>query len=276
MIIDAHHHFWHYEPSKYAWIDERMGVLRRDFTTADLAAEIDGIVDGVITVQARQDVEETLWLLDEAREAPFVLGVVGWVPLTAADVEDEIARLAEDSPLVGIRHVLQDEPDDAFMLRPDFNRGIEALAPFGLVYDVLVYERHLENVLEFVDRHPEQIFVLDHVGKPRIGEGRTDPWSTNLRRLAEREHCYCKVSGMVTEASWTEWTADALLPYLDIVFESFGPERLMFGSDWPVCLLACEYRRWYHILEDYTSELSESEYDRFWGGTAAKAYRLAV
>ena len=276
MIIDAHHHLWHYEPSKYAWIDDRMGVLRQDFTTNDLAAEIEGIVDGVIAVQARQDVDETLWLLDEARETPFVLGVVGWAPLTAADVEDEIARLAEDPALVGIRHVLQDERDDAFMLRPDFNRGIEALAPFGLVYDVLVYERHLGNVLEFVDRHPEQTFVLDHIGKPRIGEGPLDPWRANLRRLAEREHCYCKVSGMVTEASWTEWTVDGLSPYLDTVFEAFGPRRLMFGSDWPVCLLACEYRRWYHIVEDYTSELSQSEYERFWGGTAAEAYRLAV
>lgn len=276
MVIDAHHHFWHYDPADYGWIGDGMHVLKRDFTATDLAGEIDGLVDGVISVQARQDVDETRWLLDEARETPFVVGVVGWVPLTADDVEDRLEQLTDESELVGIRHVLQDEPDESYMLREDFNRGVDVLCRFGLAYDVLIYERHLERAIDFVDRHPDQVFVLDHLAKPRVREGLTEPWATNIRTFAEREHCYCKVSGLATEADWETWTASDLRPYLDTAFDAFGPQRLMFGSDWPVCLLACDYRRWYHLVDEYVSELTEQERERFWGGTAAEAYGLVI
>ncbi len=276
MVIDAHHHFWHYDPVTYGWIGDGMDVLKRDFTPNDLAGEIEGLVDGLISVQARQDVDETRWLLDVARETPFVVGVVGWVPLTADDVEDRLERLTDESELVGIRHVLQDEPDESYMLREDFNRGVDVLSRFGLAYDVLIYERHLEHAIEFVDRHPDQVFVLDHLAKPRVRDGVTEPWATNIRTFAEREYCYCKVSGLVTEADWETWTAADLRPYLDTIFDAFGPDRLMFGSDWPVCLLACDYRKWYHLIDAYVSELTPHERERFWGGTAAEAYRLAV
>ena len=276
MIIDAHHHLWHYDPERYAWIGEGMEVLQRDFTAEDLAAEVDGLVDGVITVQARQDLEETRWLLTGALSTPLMLGVVGWVPLIDDHVEDHLARLADETALVGVRHVLQDEPDDHYMLRPDFNGGVAALEQFGLAYDILIYEHHLENAIRLVDRHPNQVFVLDHIAKPRIREGVREPWAANLARLAERENCYCKVSGLVTEADWSDWSLEDLHPYLDVVFDAFGPERLMFGSDWPVCLLAADYQTWHHLVEDYVAELSDDERRHFWGGTAVEAYRLAV
>ncbi len=278
MRIDAHHHLWTYDADRYRWITEGMDVLRRDFSIDDLARELDAVgLDGAITVQARQDVAETEWLLDVARDAPEIVGVVGWVDLLSAGVEAFLDRLAAPNPLlVGVRHVLQDEPDDAFVLREDFNRGIARLARHGLAYDILIYDKHLANVVAFVDRHPNQVFVVDHIAKPRIRDGEIATWRTGLTELARRPHCYCKLSGVVTEADWTNWNADEIRPYLDVALEAFGPERLMFGSDWPVCLLACDYTTWYHIVDEYTSSLSPSERARVWGLTAAEAYRLAA
>lgn len=277
MTIDAHHHLWQFDPEKYAWISDDMHVLRRDFLVDDLAVEFDAAgVDGAITVQARQDVAETEWLLDVARDAPEMLGVVGWVDLTADDVADTLEHLAPDPLLVGIRHVVQDEPDDAFILRSDFNRGVAQLRNFGLTYDILVYERHLPNVIQFIDRHPDQPFVLDHLGKPRIRDGAIDGWRANLTALAVRENCYCKLSGAVTEASPAKWTADDIHPYLDAALEAFGPDRLMFGSDWPVCLLACAYHDWFDLAREYTRTLTSGERARIWGETAAEAYRLGI
>lgn len=277
VIIDAHHHLWHYDPDLYGWIGPEMRVLKQDFTVDDLRGEMDVVgVDASIAVQARQDAAETEWLLNIAQETPEILGVVGWTDLCAPDIDDALDRLASKAALVGLRHVLQDEPDDRFMLRDEFNRGIERLRDYRLAYDILIYERHLRTATAFVDRHPDQLFVLDHIAKPSIKEGEIERWRSGITELARREHCYCKLSGVVTEADWSDWTAVQLRPFLDAVLESFGPERLMFGSDWPVCLLASDYSAWYHLLREFASDLSPPEQERIFGGTAAEAYGLAV
>ena len=275
MKIDAHHHFWKYSPAEYDWINEEMSVLRRDFLPADLEAEIKAAgIDGVVSVQARQVVAETAALLDFARENAFIRGVVGWVPLVSPKVTDELVAFAAEPKLRAVRHVLQGEPDEMYMLREDFNAGIRALRPFGLVYDILIFEQHLPQTMKFVDRHPSQVFVLDHVAKPRIKEGLFESWNANIRELAKRENVYCKISGMVTEADWNGWTADQLRPYVETVFEAFGPARTMFGSDWPVCLVASGYGRWLETVQQWTAALSPAEQAQFFGETAQEAYQL--
>lgn len=275
MRIDAHQHFWRYDPAEHGWIDERMGALRRDFLPSDLRPLIaEANIGGVVSVQARQSLAETRWLLELAAEHEFIQGVVGWVPLVAPDVREQLVSFVGHPPLKGVRHVVHDEPDDDFLLRDDFNAGVAALAEFGLVYDILVFERHLPRTISFVDRHPRQVFVLDHLAKPRARENELEPWRTNLRRLAERENVYCKLSGLATEADWQTWTPDSLRPYLDAALETFGPRRLMFGSDWPVCLLATDYRSWHEVVEEYCGRLSAAEQTRIFGETAREAYRL--
>ena len=275
MKIDAHHHFWKYSPDEYGWINDDMQVIRRDFLPADLRQEIDAVgVDGVVSVQARQTLGETEVLLDWAGQYDFIKGVVGWVPLVSPTVRADIERFAGRKELKGMRHVLQDEPDERYILRDDFNRGVALLKDFSLVYDILIFERHLPRTLQFVDRHPDQVFVLDHVAKPRIKDAYLSPWQTYIVQLAHRPNIYCKVSGMVTEADHAAWTEEQLTPYLDTVFSAFGPKRLMFGSDWPVCLLAARYERWFRLVEGYVAHLSGAEQERFWSGTAIEAYRL--
>ena len=275
MTVDSHQHFWRYEPVAYHWLSEPMRALRRDFLPADLETEtVAAGVDGTIAVQALQTLGETRFLLGLARENPFILGVVGWVPLTDPSVAAALEELALDPVLKGCRHVLQDEPDDNFMLRPDFNEGVSAVTAAGLVYDILIYERHLPQTLQFVDRHPGQLFVLDHIGKPGIRDRSFAGWSAAIRDLAHRPNVYCKVSGMATEADWEGWTEEDLLPYLDTVLDAFGPRRLMFGSDWPMSLVAVEYGRWCDLVRRYVSRLSEGERELVLGGTAAQAYGL--
>jgi L-fuconolactonase len=274
VIVDAHHHFWRYDPVQYGWIGDSMARLRRDFLPADLEKEIKPVgVDAVVSVQARQIVEETEQLLKYAEGNAFIAGVVGWVPLVDPGVEKDIERFAARPKLKAMRHVLQDE-DASYMLRDDFNRGVAALARHGLAYDVLIYERQLPQAIELVDRHPGHRFILDHIAKPRIREGELEPWRANLRRLAERPNVWCKVSGMVTEADFKAWTEAQLQPYLEATLEAFGPRRLMLGSDWPVCLAACEYGRWVSIVRRFAGRLSKAEQERVLGGTAAEAYRL--
>jgi L-fuconolactonase len=275
MRIDAHHHFWRYDPAEYGWISESMPAIRRDFFPADLEAEIRAVgVEGAISVQARQSLEETRWLLELAGGSDFIKGVVGWIPLAAADVRAQLDALSGEAMLVGIRHIVQDEPDENFILGEDFNRGVAALKEYQLAYDILVYERHLPQAAEFVDRHPQQVFVLDHLAKPRAKENELEPWRTNIRRMAERPNVYCKLSGLATEADWQHWTEPQLRPYLEAALEAFGPQRLMFGSDWPVCLLAATYRRWHDLVAEFCSRLSISEQARIFGGTAIEAYGL--
>jgi L-fuconolactonase len=274
MTIDSHHHFWKYG-EEYGWIDDTMKVIRRDFLPADLEKEIQAAgIDGVVSVQARQTLEENRFLLDFARRHEFIRGVVGWVPLVDPDVKGVLEEFADQRKAKGIRHVLQGEPDDRYMLRQDFNRGIALLKDFGLVYDILIFERHLPQTLQFVDRHPDQVFVLDHIAKPRIKDGYLSPWQTNIVQLAHRPNVYCKLSGMVTEADFENWTEEELTPYIDTVLSAFGPKRVMFGSDWPVCLVACAYGRWVEIVKRRIAELSEAEQRRVLGETAVEAYKL--
>ena len=276
-MIDSHHHFWRYDPEEYGWISESMAVLRRDYLPADLLREASAAgVDGVVSVQARQTLEETRWLIELAEQNDFIRGVVGWVPLVSDAVRQDLERFAVHPKLKAVRHVLQDEPDDNYILRDDFNRGITLLNGFGLRYDILIFERHLPQTIEFVDRHPSQVFVLDHIAKPRLRENAhsLEPWASGIKELAKRENVSCKVSGMVTEADWAAWSGTELKPYFDTVLEAFGPNRLMFGSDWPVCLVASGYGRWFDAVTAFARNLSPSEQEALFGGTATAIYRL--
>ena len=275
MRIDAHHHFWRYKPAEYEWIDDALAAIRRDFMPLDLKRELESVgFDGAVCAQARQTLEETNWLLDLADAHDFLKGVVGWAPLTHFNVRKILDGLASRHKLKGIRHVVQDEPDDDFILRADFNAGVRLVTEFGLAYDILIYERHLPQSIEFVDRHPNQVFILDHLAKPKAKEDEVEPWRTNIRRLAERDNVYCKVSGLVTEADWKRWTETQLFVYLETVLDAFGPYRLMFGSDWPVCLVASSYEKWYEVVSRSCEKLTRDEQARIFGGTAIEAYKL--
>lgn len=274
MVIDAHHHFWSYDPVEYDWIDESMSRIRRSFLPEDLQGEIASAgVDGVVSVQARQVIAETDWLLEHARANDFIRGVVGWLPIASNELDAEMDRLAGESKLKGLRHVVQGEAP-GFLDGDDFNRGISRLKDRGLVYDILIFERQLEEATRFVDRHPDQPFVLDHVAKPRIGDNELEPWAGRIRELAQRDNVSCKLSGMVTEADYAHWTRGQLQPYLDTVLDAFGPQRLMFGSDWPVCLVATGYREWVELVRDFIAPLSEVEQAAILGGTASRVYGL--
>lgn len=276
-IIDAHHHLWRYTLAEYGWISDPMQALRRDYLPEDLHREMSQAgVQGSVAVQARQSPEETRWLLELAHGSDIIRGVVGWAPLTSPDVDNVLRELSGETKLKGLRHVIQDEHDDNFMLRRDFNSGIAAMAGTGLVYDILIYARHLPQAAAFVDRHPAQPFVLDHIAKPPItlGEQGLEPWATHLRELAQRPNVCCKLSGMVTEADWHTWSLETLRPYLDLVVESFGRDRLMAGSDWPVCLVATGYKQWFDTLRKYFSAFSKEESAAIFGGNAVSVYRL--
>ena len=275
MKIDAHHHFWKYSPEEYGWIDEEKALLRRDFLPPHLHEEITAVgIDGVVSVQARQSLEETEELLRYSDQHEFMRGVVGWAPLISPSVKGDLERFSRHPKLKGVRHVLQDEPDDHYISRDDFNRGVAQLRRFNLVYDILIFERHLPQTIEFVDRHPNQVFVLDHMAKPRIKDNLISPWRENISELARRPNVSSKISGMVTEADFENWTETQLQPYLETVLQAFGPSRLMFGSDWPVCLLACRYGRWLEIVSRFIGRLSSAEQERILGGTAAEVYGL--
>ncbi|WP_255460846.1 amidohydrolase family protein [Edaphobacter albus] len=273
--IDAHHHLWRYSVKEYGWIDGSMAALQRDFLPEDLIAAMRSAgVDGTIAVQARQTLEETHWLLELADRHQEICGVAGWAPIASPEFRASLEALVGQPKLKGLRHIVQAEPDENFILREDFNRGIRILHGTGLVYDILIYERHLPQAIAFVDRHPDQVFVLDHIAKPRIGEGALEPWATQIRELAKRENVFCKISGMVTEADWKRWTPEGLRPYLDTVVEAFGPKRLMVGSDWPVCLVACGYAQWFHLLEQYFTGFSVQERDAVFGDNARRVYGI--
>jgi L-fuconolactonase len=276
MPIDAHHHLWKYSAEEYPWMRDGMEAIRRDFVVEDLEQVLhEAGIAGAITVQARQTLAETNWLLDLASASNLIRGVVGWVPLASSDLNRELETLAAHRKLKAVRHVVHDESDDFYILREDFNRGVAALKEFDLGYDILIFERHLPQTIKFVDRHPTQTFVLDHIGKPRIKNGYLEPWRTALSELAHRENVYCKLSGMVTEGNWSSWAENDLLPYFEVVLDAFGPRRIMFGSDWPVVLVASPYRRWVDIVRRMISSLSDEEQDWIMGKTAVEAYQLS-
>jgi L-fuconolactonase len=273
--IDAHHHFWRYTKEEYGWIDDAMRVIRRDFLPADLA-EIakKQKIDGVISVEARPSLEETRWLLSLAKENSFIKGVVGWVPLAEKTVVGLLDELNANPKFRGVRHLVQGEPDPRFLEGTAFNAGLREVTARGLVYDLLIFARQLPAAIAFVDRHPNQIFVLDHIAKPVV-QGLPDPtWARAIRELAHRENVYCKFSGVVTEVPGWQWTPELLRPYFDTVMEAFGPARLMFGSDWPVCLVASDYERWLGFVEQCAAPLPASNRARLLGGTAVEAYKL--
>jgi len=275
LRIDSHHHLWKYNPKEYGWIDDAMAVLRRDFLPGHLRAEMATAgIDGVVSVQARQTEQETAWLLGLAENNEFIKGVVGWVPLAAPKVDRTLEKYCRHWKLRAVRHVVQGEPDDRFILGEEFNAGIRLLREFGLAYDILILERQLPPTIEFVDLHPEQVFVLDHIAKPKIKDNELEPWRTNLLELGKRQNVYCKISGLVTEADFAAWTEAQLQPYLDTVLAAFGPRRLMFGSDWPVCRVACDYKRWVELVGRFIAKLSADEQARIMGGTAIEAYGL--
>nr|WP_218624011.1 amidohydrolase family protein [Granulicella sp. dw_53] len=273
--IDAHHHLWRYNAEEYGWLDEDMKAIRRDFLPKDLMAELAGAgIDGTVAVQARQTLDETRWLLDLAEENEAIRGVVGWAPIAGEDFPGVMEEFEDRPKLKGLRHLIQSEEDENYILRADFNAGMYAMRGSGLVYDILVYERQLLQTIEFVDEYPEQVFVLDHIAKPKIGAGILEPWAENMRELGLRQNVWCKVSGLVTEADWKNWTPETLKPYLDVAVDAFGAERLIVGSDWPVCLVASGYTQWFDLLRSYFAGFTENERDAVFGGTAINVYQL--
>lgn len=275
LRIDAHQHFWRYQPETHAWISDAMAPLKRDFLPADLEPLLAAMrFDGCVAVQAQQDVAETEWLLQLADQHAFVRGVVGWVNLCATNVIDVLQPLAAHPRLRGVRHVVQDETDDRFMLRPEFMRGIAGLAQFRLTYDILIYPRQLPAAVDLVSRFPQQRFVLDHIAKPEIRDRRFGPWKSGIAALAAQPNVSCKLSGIVTEADWHAWKPSDFTEYLDVVLDRFGPYRLMIGSDWPVCTLAGTYADVVGVVSDYISFLSPSERDAILGGNAVRFYGL--
>lgn len=275
MRIDAHQHFWIYDPHQYEWIDESMNALRRNFLPADLKPELNNNgIHACVAVQARQTIEETRWLLELAEQSPFIAGVIGWVDLLADDVRSQLKSFAANPKLVGIRHIVQGEPDDRFLLRPDFLRGIATLEEFDLAYDILIYPKHLPATAEFVQRFSRQRFVLDHLAKPPIKTGSIESWADGIRALAAFPNVYCKLSGLVTEADWQHWKPEDIRPYLDVAFSAFGSERLMAASDWPVCLVAATYMRTLDLVKDYVDQHHPSSREAVLGGNAQRFWRL--
>jgi L-fuconolactonase len=278
--IDAHQHFWNYSAAEYPWIGPGMERLAADHLPADLEAEArpEG-VSGSIAVQARQSLAESRWLLALAEQNPFIRGVVGWVDLRSPTVAEDLAPLARHPRFVGVRHVVQDEPDRRFLLGETFVRGLRALRPFGLIYDLLLYPPQLAAAVELAALLPEQPFVLDHLAKPKVRSWRTAAdradWRREIESLARHGNVCCKLSGLVTEADWSGWRREDFRPYLDIVLNAFGPRRLMFGSDWPVCRLAAGYADAVGIVADLVAPLAAAEQAAIWGTTATGFYGLA-
>jgi L-fuconolactonase len=274
MRIDSHQHFWDYNPDEYPWIRPEWPI-RRSYLPEALAVELDSCqIDGCVAVQARQTLTESEWLLELADRSPFIKGVVGWVDLRAPEVSQQLSRFAAHPKFVGVRHVVQDEADDNFMLNFDFQRGISELRQFDLKYDLLVFPRQLPAAISLASAFPDQPFVLDHIAKPPIKEGVLDPWRECLEELATLPNVCCKVSGLITEADWGRWHPSQFGPYLDVVFEAFGPDRVMFGSDWPVALLAGTYQQVFNLVREYVATLGPGIGTGFFGDNAANFYHL--
>jgi len=275
MRIDSHQHFWKYNPAHQVWMTDAMVVLRRDYLPDELKPLLKAVqFDGTIAVQARQMVEETEWLLELSDEHDFIRGVVGWVDLRSPKLRAQLEMYAKHPKLVGVRHVVHDEPDDHFMLLPEFRRGLAQLREFGLTYDLLLFPKHLPVAVQLVAEFPDQPFVLDHIAKPAIREGQVSPWREDLDRLAEFPNVFCKLSGLVTEAKWKQWQPQDFHRYLDIVIETFGTNRVMIGSDWPVCTLSGDYASTLRIVIDYAQQFSARVRDDILGGNGARFYHI--
>ena len=275
MVIDSHQHFWKYNPVKHEWINDAMSVIRRDFMPSDLEkVYAENGVDGCVAVQADQTLAETDFLLDLANNNDFIKGVVGWVDFRDASVDGVLAEYSHHEKTKGYRHIVQGEPDHNFLLRQDFMRGISAMEKYDLVYDILVFPHQLGASLEFVKRFPNQKFVIDHIAKPYIKDGFFDGWAVLMREIAKYPNVHCKLSGMITEAYYDAWTPEQINPYMDIVLNAFGSERLMYGSDWPVCLVAGNYTQVKKLVTDFISGLSSDEQADIMGKNALQFYNL--
>jgi L-fuconolactonase len=275
-MIDSHQHFWRYDAAEYDWIDGTMAALQRDFLPDDAHAVMEPLgIDGTIAVQARQTEAETEWLIELANADPFIRGVVGWIDLQAGDVARHLERVGQEPCVVGLRHVVQAEPE-GFLDRPAFRRGVAALERYDLVYDILIYERQMPEAARFAAAFPSQRMVLDHLGKPDVRAGRIDDWRRELSGLAVLPHVWCKLSGLVTEADWRAWTPGQLRPYLDAALDAFGPSRVMFGSDWPVCTVAASYDQVLALVRDAIAEYSADEQAQMMGRTAEEVYLSAL
>jgi L-fuconolactonase len=275
MKIDSHQHFWRYSPTRDAWITDAMSVLKRDFLPEELAAKcrVNGIA-ATVAVQTDQSEEETLFLLELAEDNPHIAGVVGWVDLASPRIDERLQFFSQHRKIRGFRHIAQAELDDHFLMQPNFVRGISHLRQFGFTYDILIYPKQLPAAIELVSKFPEQRFVIDHLAKPEIKTKSSEFWATHIRCIAENPNAYCKLSGLVTEADWKNWKPEDFTPYFDVVLDAFGPDRLMFGSDWPVCLLAATYEQANQIVEDYVRDFTVEQKENIFGGNAIRFYCL--
>jgi L-fuconolactonase len=275
MKIDAHQHFWQYDAERDAWITDEMQALRRNFMPEDLYPILrQQLFDGCVAVQADQSEHETLFLLELADKFDFIKGVVGWVDFCAANIGERLEYFSSFPKLKGFRHLVQAEPQDDFLLRKDFSRGIALLQQYEFTYDLLIHPRHLKYAAEFVRRFPNQSFVIDHLAKPFIKEGIFEEWKQDMQAIAQLPNTHCKLSGMVTEADWSNWKEEDFTVYIETVLESFGPDRVQFGSDWPVCLLSTDYANVCKLVEHHTASLSRDEKEKLWGRNAEQFYHL--
>ncbi len=274
QVIDSHQHFWQFDPKQHEWITEEMKALRKDFLPADLGSVLkDNDVGGCITIQVDQTEEETNWLLSLAKKHSFIKGVVGWVDLNAVNVTESLEYFSTFPLLKGFRHILQNELP-SFINQPSFVNGISKLRNYNFTYDILIYPKHLQKAYQLCKKNPDQLFVIDHLAKPLIKDAAIDDWKKQLQPFGELENVYCKISGMTTEANWNSWSPHDLKPYLDVVVEVFGTKRIMFGSDWPVCLVASSYHQWIQTIRDYFSVFNSDEQEKFYSGNANHFYHL--
>jgi L-fuconolactonase len=273
--IDAHQHFWNYDPVRDSWITDEMSVIRQDFLPEHLQPILkENGFDGCVLVQVDQSEKETVFLLGLANKNAFIKGVVGWIDLEAGNIEERLAYYKPFNKLKGFRHILQGEKDRAYMLRPEFTRGIGALKQFDYTYDILIFPDQLQYTIQFVETFPEQKFVIDHLAKPYIKDKKIERWKEDIQQVAQNKNVYCKISGMVTEAGWQSWKEKDFIPYIDVIVNAFGTDRIMFGSDWPVCLLAAGYNDVVNIVKDYFSSFTQNEQDKFFGQNTIKFYNL--
>lgn len=274
MKLDSHQHFWKYSPQQHNWIDDSMVSLKRDFLPNDLEPHlIENKIEACVVVQADQSEKETEFLLELATQYEFIKGVVGWVDLRAKNVEERLQFYSQNQYFKGVRHIVQSEKQD-FLLDPAFQNGIGKLGNLNLTYDLLIYSHQIEAAIKLVSQFPNQKFVLDHLAKPNIKNGKIDPWKNQIQRLAQFSNVSCKISGMVTEADHAQWKPSDFIPYLDIVFDAFGENRILFGSDWPVCLLAASYQEVYQLITDYTANFSLEQRDKLFGANAERFYNI--
>ena len=274
MKLDSHQHFWKYSPQQHNWIDDSMVSLKRDFLPNDLDPHlIENKIEACVVVQADQSEKETEFLLELATQYEFIKGVVGWVDLRAKNVEERLKFYCQNQYFKGVRHIVQSEKQD-FLLDPAFQNGIGKLGNLNLTYDLLIYSHQIEAAIKLVSQFPNQKFVLDHLAKPNIKNGKIDPWKNQIQRMAQFSNVSCKISGMVTEADHAQWKPSDFIPYLDIVFDAFGENRILFGSDWPVCLLAASYQEVYHLITDYTANFSLEQRDKLFGANAERFYNI--